>query len=280
MEQKDVRKAVRERYGMIAKSKSASCCGAPKSKIFSCCGTAASDAKAASLGVGYAESDLSSIPENANMGLGCGNPLAFASIKEGDTVLDLGSGGGIDCFLAAQRTGKSGRVIGVDMTAEMIERARLNAENSGYRNVEFRLGEIEHLPVEDNSVDLVISNCVINLSPDKGQVFKEISRVLKPGGRLMVSDIVLTGSLPENILRSMDAYVSCIAGASAKDDYLKYITDAGLKDVTIIDESGIPAEIWLNDPMIEKGLRDAGISISESKNFSGSIVSIKVSGIK
>jgi len=276
MFQKNVKKAIRERYGMIAKSNSMSCCGTSKSAAKSCCGTVTSNAKKASLGVGYSESDLDSVPENANMGLGCGNPLAFASIKEGETVLDLGSGGGIDCFIAAQKAGPSGRVIGVDMTAEMIERARENAEKSGYKNVEFRLGEIEHLPVADNSVDLVISNCVINLSTDKEQVFKEISRVLKPGGRIMVSDIVLTGDLPESIMKSLDAYVSCIAGAVNKDDYLEFIKKAGLQDIKVVEETGIPVDLWLNDPLVEQARKESGISISEGKKLNDSVVSVKV----
>ncbi len=280
MAHQNVKKAIRERYGMIAKSDSMSCCGPSMTAAKSCCGTSGTNAKDASLSVGYSESDLNSVPENANMGLGCGNPLAFASIREGEIVLDLGSGGGIDCFLAAQKAGASGKVIGVDMTAEMIERARENAEKSGFANVEFRLGEIEHLPVADSSVDLVISNCVINLSPDKGQVFREIQRVLKPGGRFMVSDIVLTGDLPERILNSIDVYVSCIAGASKKDEYLEFMTKAGLKDVRIIGETGIPAELWLNDPLVAQARKEAGISISEGADYSKSIVSVKVSGKK
>lgn len=280
MVKQNVKKAIRERYGLIAKSGSLSCCGSSKSAAESCCGTANSNAKESSLSVGYAESDLNSLPENANMGLGCGNPLAFALIKEGDTVLDLGSGGGIDCFLAAKKVGASGKVIGVDMTAEMIERARDNAEKSGYENVEFRLAEIEHLPVADNSVDLVISNCVINLSPDKGQVFKEINRVLKPGGSLMVSDIVLTADLPESILKSIDAYVSCIAGAVKKEEYVEFIKNAGMKYVRIIQETEIPSDIWMNDPLLEQARKDAGISVSDGKEYSKSVVSIKVSGRK
>lgn len=278
MKKENVKKAIRERYGAIAKSRSMSCCGPSRPAVKSCCGM--SNANAAGISAGYSESELNSLPENANMGLGCGNPLAFASIREGDTVLDLGSGGGIDCFLAAQKVGASGKVIGVDMTAEMIERARDNADKSGYSNVEFRLGEIEHMPAADNSIDLVISNCVINLSPDKEQVFKEIQRVLKPGGCFMVSDIVLTGELPESILKSIDAYVSCIAGASKKEEYLEFINKSGLKDIRIIEETGLPADIWMNDPLMEQALKGSGISISEVKKYGHSIVSIKVSGRK
>jgi len=188
--------------------------------------------------LGYSEEDLLSIPLETNMGLGCGNPVAFASIKPGETIVDLGSGGGIDCFLAAQKTGETGRVIGVDMTPSMIERARLNLEKhkKNYPNVEFRLGEIEHLPVSDNSVDLIISNCVINLSTDKGQVFKEAYRVLKTGGRLMISDIMITKKLPEFIQNSIRAYSGCVAGAMIKDEYFQKIREAGFSSIEILQD--------------------------------------------
>jgi SAM-dependent methyltransferase len=269
MEQASVKKIVRDSYGKIAQGISGSCCGAQK---FS--------AQKVSMGVGYTPDELKTLPENANMGLGCGNPTAMASISEGETVLDLGSGGGIDCFLAAQKTGPTGRVIGVDMTAEMIDRARLNAAKTPYNNVEFRLGEIEHLPVADSSVDIIISNCVINLSQQKDQVFKEAYRVLKDGGRMMISDIVITNDLPENVVKSVSAYVGCVAGAVKKDEYLVMIKDAGFSDVRIIDESKIPADLWADDPIAEKireetGMtRDAGVSIFDA------IASVKVSAQK
>jgi ubiquinone/menaquinone biosynthesis C-methylase UbiE len=177
------------------------------------------------------------LPEGADLGLGCGNPVALASLKEGEVVLDLGSGPGMDCFLAATRVGQKGKVIGVDMTPDMLDRARSNAAKGDYTNVEFRLGEIENLPMADNSVDVVISNCVINLSPDKPRVFSEIYRVLKPGGRLMVSDIVTEKELPESVKNSSEAYCSCIAGAALKSDYLRTIAKAGFKDITIVGES-------------------------------------------
>jgi SAM-dependent methyltransferase len=187
--------------------------------------------------VGYSAEQAAAIPAEANLGLGCGNPMALAEAKSGEAVLDLGSGGGIDCFLAAREVGPQGRVIGVDMTPAMIERARGNAAKHGYANVEFRLGEIEHLPVADASVDLVISNCVINLSPDKPQVFREAHRVLKPGGRLMVSDLVLLRPLSPELQRSVDLYVGCVAGAALRDEYLSMIRQAGFDSVEVAKEA-------------------------------------------
>ncbi len=248
MKDDEIRKAVRERYAGVAireKSTGCSCCGPQETTgEASCCApqetanatSCCSPQDAASQAIGYSVEELGSIPEGANMGLGCGNPIALASLKEGEVVLDLGSGGGIDCFLAADAVGKTGSVIGVDMTPEMIEKARENTRKSGHENVEFRLGEIEHLPVADNSVDAVISNCVINLSPDKGQVFKEAYRTLKPSGRVMVSDIVLLKELPEHIKSSVEAYTGCIAGALRKEDYLTTIADAGFKNVVVESE--------------------------------------------
>jgi SAM-dependent methyltransferase len=230
MRSKNIKKKVRESYGEIAK-KGSSCCCSPTNEP--CCG---SEAKTASKAIGYSDQEISSVPEGANLGLGCGNPIALASIKPGETVLDLGSGPGFDSFLAAQRVGKKGKVIGVDMTPEMIAKARENARKGKYDNVDFRLGEIENLPVENNSVDIVISNCVINLSPDKEKVFKEAYRVLKPGGRLMVSDLVLLKELPEPVKNSEAAYVGCIAGAMLKKDYIKAAEKAGFTGLNVVDE--------------------------------------------
>jgi len=219
MKSKNVKKKVKESYGEIAK-KGTSCCGSSNEPC-SC---------------GYSDKEIASVPEGANLGLGCGNPIALASIKEGDTVLDLGSGPGFDSFLAAQKVGKKGKVIGIDMTPEMVARARENARKGKYSNVEFRLGEIEQLPVENGSVDIVISNCVINLSPDKEKVFKEAFRVLKPGGRLLVSDIVLLKELPASIKNSKEAYVACVAGALLKKDYIKAAERAGFMGLKVVDE--------------------------------------------
>ncbi|HKQ58786.1 MAG TPA: arsenite methyltransferase [Candidatus Eisenbacteria bacterium] len=230
----DIRVAVREKYGAIAEGKSCGCG----------CGCAADDPSKATQEstaavmdqIGYTAEQKAAVPEGANLGLGCGNPLHFEPARPGETVLDLGSGAGIDCFLAAREVGPTGRVIGVDMTPAMIERARANAAKSEFTNVEFRLGEIEHLPVRDASVDLVISNCVVNLSPDKPQVFREALRVLKPGGRMLVSDLVLTRPLPPEAQKNVDLYVGCVAGASLREDYLQAMRDAGFADVTVLGE--------------------------------------------
>jgi len=199
--------------------------------------------------VGYSDDEMNAVPD-ANLGLGCGNPTALGEIKEGDVVLDLGSGAGFDCFLAAKKAGSSGKVIGVDMTKEMIEKAEKNAKQYGYKNVEFRFGDIENLPVDDSSVDVIISNCVINLAPDKLKVFKEAYRVLKNNGKMFVSDIVLLEELTEEQKNDGDLVAGCVGGALLKEDYLKIIIDAGLqhkiisedKEISKIQYQGIPLE--------------------------------------
>ncbi len=252
-----IKKMVRKGYAK-AIEKNTGCCSSG-----SCCGSV-SQPKVISKKVGYSDNDMDAVPEGANLGFGCGNPVAFAAIQEGDVVLDLGSGAGFDAFLAAQKVGKTGRVIGVDMTPEMIAKARENAKTGDYANVEFRLGEIEALPVEDRSVDLIISNCVINLSPEKEKVFREAYRVLKPGGKLMVSDLVLTRDLPEGLKGSMDAYVGCLAGAVKKDEYLRSIKAAGFQNVEVISEASYPVDAMFED----------------LKSAEGAVASIKVSAIK
>jgi SAM-dependent methyltransferase len=274
MKAEEIKKVVREGYGRVA-ARQSSCCG-PKNVADASTKVAESISKK----MGYTDEELKSVPDGANLGLGCGNPTALASLKEGETVLDLGSGGGFDCFLAARKVGQQGKVIGVDMTAEMLEKARENARKGNYSNVEFRLGEIEHLPVADNSVDVIISNCVINLSPDKGQVFKEVYRVLKPGGRLMVSDIVLLQELPEELKHSKSAYVSCIAGALMKETYLGAIKDAGFDKVTIVDETKMPFGSQSNDPMAKAVIEDLNIPLEKLKKVAESVVSIKVESKK
>jgi len=226
----EVRKAVRRNYGGIARSGSQECgCAAE-----ACCGEAGdSTAGEASFAIGYSLEALSSVPEGSNMGLGCGNPVAIASLKAGETVLDLGSGGGFDCFLAAEAVGADGTVIGVDATPEMVCKARRLAAENGFENVEFRLGEIENLPVADNIVDVIISNCVINLSPEKARVFEEAFRVLKPGGRVAISDVVATAELPVEVRDDLSLYTGCIAGASLIDDLEAMLKRAGFVSVEI-----------------------------------------------
>jgi len=221
----DVRSVVREKYAALAEGKAVGCgCGC-KPGLES---TVAS--------IGYTREQIDAIPEGADLGLGCGNPLAHAGLREGEVVLDLGAGAGIDSFLAAKTVGPKGRAIGVDMTPAMLEKARANAAKVGATNVEFRLGEIEHLPVADASVDVVISNCVINLSPDKRQVFREALRALKPGGRLVISDLVLERPLPAELMRSVELYVGCVAGASVKAEFLEHARAAGFESVEIVEE--------------------------------------------
>jgi ubiquinone/menaquinone biosynthesis C-methylase UbiE len=273
LDKKDVKKVVRENYGNIVKSGS-SCC----SQVTSCCDS--KPVQLESTDLGYTAEELASLPEGANLGLGCGNPVAHASLKEGETYLDLGSGAGIDCFLAAQKVGKNGKVIGVDMTPEMLDKARENARSGGFENVEFRLGEIEHLPVADNTVDVITSNCVINLSSDKFAVFTEAYRVLKPGGRLMISDIVLLKELPEFILNSIEAYVGCVAGAMIKEEYLGLVEQAGFKHIQIDSEDVFSTNIFDSDPTAKNVLENLNISADELKDFTGAVVSIKFSARK
>jgi len=255
MDEIEIKETVRKNYAKIAKKKS-SCCSS------SCCQETVSREKGYKR-LGYSGKELGSLPEGV-FSLGCSNPVALASLKNGETVLDLGSGSGLDCFLASRRVGEKGKVIGVDMTPEMIDAARENARKGDYRNVEFRLGEIENLPVADGSVDVVISNCVINLSPNKKRVFEEAFRVLKPGGRLIISDMVLLNELPPVIKENADAYVSCVSGAVKKEEYVKLIKNAGFQDVKVIEETAFPLENIIND--------------SESKNIK--ILSITVYGVK
>ncbi len=280
MENKDIKKMVRESYGKIAKQDSSSCCG-PQASCgpTSSCGSTGL-ATDVSKSIGYSDDDINTVPDGANLGLGCGNPIALASLKEAETVVDLGSGAGFDCFLAANKVGENGRVIGVDMTPEMIEKARENAVKDNYSNVEFRLGEIDNLPVADNTADIVISNCVINLAPVKSRVFEEAYRVLKPGGRMMVSDIVLVKELPESILNSIEAYVGCVSGAIKVEDYIKTIEDAGFNKVKIIEENTFAVGNYIDSESIKDTVSEIKIDPEEAKKIiedtENSIASIKV----
>ena len=274
MDQKDIKEVVKEGYAKIA-VQGGSCCG----PVSSCC-PSADLAQDISRRIGYSEEEIEEVPEGSNLGLGCGNPVALASLRKGETVLDLGSGAGFDCFLAANKVGKKGKVIGVDMTPEMVEKANENAKKNNYKNVEFRLGDIETLPVDDGSIDVVMSNCVINLSPDKAKVFKESFRVLRPGGRLTISDIVLLKELPKFVEESIEAYIGCVSGAIIKSEYLEKIQAAGFRDVRVIDETPFSIELIVNDPTA-KGIMDhLGMSPDQAKGVANSVVSVKVSGVK
>lgn len=263
-----IRETVRQGYTDIAKGKSNCCCGSSSSDKFA-------------EGIGYTNEELQVLPDGANMGLSCGNPTAVADLKPGQIVLDLGSGGGFDVFIAAKKVGAAGKSIGVDMTPDMLSKARAGisefTQKTGLANVEFRLGEIEHLPVADNSIDVIISNCVINLSPDKQQVWNEIARVLKPGGKACVSDLALKKPLPDNVLKSAAALVSCVAGAVLVDQTIKMIKQAGLADIQI-DEKTYSIDVMAdcNDPLYRqvKEVLPCGAKLSDY------IVSVNVTAYK
>jgi len=256
---------VKKVYGGIAKNKKSCCCNSKNTDV--------------SEKVGYSKEDLTSIPSEANMGLGCGNPVALASLKEGETVVDLGCGGGIDVFLAAKKVGNKGKVIGIDMTDEMINKAKANAKNISVSNVEFKLGEIEKLPLANEIADCIISNCVINLSEDKQQVFNEAFRVLKIGGRLMVSDMVLVGDLPKEVLESPEMHAGCIAGALQKEDYLNKIKKAGFKEVSVTREDPVSLTDYIGTDKVVSDLVK-NMTVLEKERINKAIASIKVSARK
>ena len=267
MTDEEIKEEVRKAYTKVAQ-RTTSCCGP----------TSSCSQETLAEKLGYEVMDL---PDSVTESFaGCGNPVALASLQEGDVVLDLGSGAGLDAFTAAHKVGPKGRVIGVDMTTEMTEKAKLNAEKLGAKNVEFRQGDIEALPVDDKSVDVIISNCVINLAPDKRRVFREVFRVLKPGGRLMVSDIVLTKELPEAIKNSITAYVGCISGAEVKGDYLEAIESAGFVDIKIFDQTTFPIDLMANDPTAQAVMENLNLTQDTVEELGESILSVKVSGIK
>jgi arsenite methyltransferase len=250
MKEQDIKDVIKERYGKIARGEQTFCCPT--------CGPTTTDQ---CLAVGYTAEDLRLVPDLAILGVGCGNPTALADLKVGETVLDLGAGAGIDVFLAAKKVGKHGRVIGVDMTEDMVAKGRQLAREHGFDNVEFRLGYIEQLPVDSETVDVVISNCVINLTPDKLASFKEIHRVLKPGGRILIADLVTAGELPPDVRASAAAWADCLAGAMPKDAYLETIRSAGFVEVGVVSESSYEA------PGMDERL-------------SGQIISVKVRAVK
>jgi arsenite methyltransferase len=255
MKEREIKEFVKERYSKIAtkEESTCACCDGPKNLL--------EEAKKQAKAMGYSEEEIRSIPVEAVYGLGCGNPTSLAEINYGETVLDLGSGGGIDVFLASQKVGDNGKVIGVDMTPKMVEKAEKNAKNGGYNNVEFKLGEIEKLPLEDGSIDVIISNCVINLTPNKSKAYSEAFRVLKAEGRILVSDLVTEGFIPEGIRKSFQAWSECIAGAMEKEEYLDIIRNAGFNNVEVIEEH------FFTEPHMDERLV-------------GKIVSIQVRAIK
>ncbi len=256
----EIRKEVRQRYAGIARGSANGCgCGT------GCCGSAGGTLEEMAVDLGYSQEEVAQAPEGANMGLGCGNPVALASLKPGETVLDLGSGGGFDCYMAARSVGETGKVIGVDMTPEMVSKVRDSAAKEGIKNVEFRLGEIEHLPVADESVDVVISNCVINLSPEKQKVFKEMYRVLKGGGRLAVSDIVALSTLSEEVRMDLSLISACVGGAESVESVTKLLEETGFKDVKV---------------EVVKGSENFIGKWFPGKGFEGSIASARIEALK
>ncbi len=273
-ESESIRAKVRDGYGQIARQ-GGSCCGPKKS----CCGSDDTGALAESLG--YSENELAGLPEGANLGLSCGNPSAIAALQPGEVVLDLGSGGGFDVFVAGKKVGPRGRAIGVDMTPDMLAKARGNIaayqQNSGLENVEFRLGEIEHLPVADNSVDAIISNCVINLSPDKPQVWREMVRVLKPGGRVAVSDLALIQPIPESIADNLEALLGCIAGAVLVGETEAMARAAGLAEVVLTEKAGYVDAMIEHNAELYREIKDCLPAGTRASDF---VVSLCVTGTK
>jgi SAM-dependent methyltransferase len=263
-----IRDMVREGYAQVAERASSCCGGAP--------------AHAADLGqkIGYSTEQLDAVPKGANLGLGCGNPTAIDSLRPGEVVVDLGSGAGMDAFLAARQVGPQGRVIGIDMTDAMLEKARENARQVGLNNIEFRKGQIEDLPVEDESVDVIISNCVINLSPEKARVFREAYRVLRPGGRIMVSDIVLEQPLPPELAQSVDAYLGCVGGASLRHEYLQTIEKAGFREVRVEREARFGDIMSLEDPQVREAAERLEVTLEEVKNFLDGVTSLHVFAVR
>ena len=273
MKEKEIKRAVKEGYARIAKQATSYYASR------SCCGDA-DISEEISKRMGYTDEEIQAAPPESNLGLGCGNPVALADLSVGEIVLDMGAGAGFDCFLASTRVGPSGKVIGVDITSEMVEKARANARKFGYSNIDFRQGDLENMPVADNYVDVVISNCVINLIPNKRMAFKEAFRVLKPGGRLAVSDVVLLRELPEFVKRSNEAYIGCLAGAVMKDEYLEIIKNAGFQDVTVAAQSGFPVKTLISETTASVITEKPIISTEQQKEVADSVVSIKVSAFK
>jgi len=270
-----IKNTVVDGYAQIAKARQSN----PFSALFACC-TPGDTVKQVSRKIGYTEEDLQSAPEESNLGVGCGNPVALASIQEGNTVLDLGSGAGFDVFLAAPLVGERGKVIGVDLGNDMLALARKNAAKCDIENVSFVKGDIEDLPLENESVDRIISNCVINLAPNKARVFSEAHRVLKPGGAFHISDIVLTRDLPDDIKNSEAGLIACVSGAERLDDYLRYADEAGFEDIQIDSQADFPLEVILMDPIAQRVLADLQLDDQRIEEIRSSIKSVALSGTK
>ena len=270
-----LKKAVVEGYSQIARRKDAK----SPFNLFACCSPTEA-ASQISQKIGYAIEAIQSVPDGANLGIGCGNPLAFSTLQPGDVVVDLGSGAGFDCFLAAPLVGETGKVVGIDITPEMIARATERARKGPYSNVEFLLGDIEDLPLPDQFADLLISNCVINLSTNKKAVFEEAFRVLKPGGQLMVSDIVLLEPLPENIRNSVQGHIACISGAMVREEYLGLVQAAGFEAVKIEKQAHFPLELMLHDPIARQIISELHLNQTEIERIANSITSLSISAKK
>ncbi|MGV8125730.1 MAG: arsenite methyltransferase [Methanothrix sp.] len=273
MKEKEIKRAVKEGYARIAKQATSYYSSQEGSGYFD-------NLEDICKRIGYSEEDISAAPPESNLGLGCGNPVALAAIKEGERVLDMGSGAGFDCFLASSLVGPSGQVIGVDITSEMVDKARANARKGGYENIDFRQGDLENMPVADSYVDVVISNCVINLVPNKRLVFKEAFRVLKPGGRLAISDVVLTRELPDFVKNSTKAYIGCLAGAIMKQEYLQIIANVGFTDVSVAAESSFPVQSLLGESSGSAAIEMPQFSLEQEKEIAESVLSIKVNARK
>ena len=273
MKEKEIKRAVKEGYARIAKQATSYYSSQEGSGYFD-------NLEDICKRIGYSEEDISAVPPESNLGLGCGNPVALAAIKEGERVLDMGSGAGFDCFLASSLVGPSGQVIGVDITSEMVDKARANAKKGGYENIDFRQGDLENMPVADSYVDVVISNCVINLVPNKRLVFKEAFRVLRPGGRLAISDVVLTRELPDFVKNSTKAYIGCLAGAIMKQEYLQIIGNVGFSDISVAAESSFPVQSLLCESRGSSAIEMPQFSPEQQKEIAESVLSIKVNARK
>jgi len=277
MNTSSVKKSVVDSYGKLAKAAN----GNLFSKLFACCHST-DLANEVGQKIGYSKEEIQSVPEGSNLGVGCGNPSALARIKQGQTVIDLGSGAGFDAFLAAPLVAGKGKVIGIDLSDDMLALARKNAIKGGYENVEFIKGDIEKLPLENEIADHVISNCVINLSLNKDAVYQEAYRILKPGGRLSISDIVLEKELPDFVKNSLAGHIACVSGAEKLEDYLQYVKDAGFKEIKIKTKTTFPLELILTDPQVKKIAKDMNFNLNseEAKDIASRVTSISLSAIK